>query len=76
MIECFSLSKKNSSRCIPAMAGVFSFKYLIRLCYVMLCIVYNLNRAVYFIIFTVLPSAVRTMLMPRCSFWSFIPEAL
>lgn len=72
MIECFSLSKKkNSSRCIPAMAGVFSFKYLIRL-----CIVYNLNRAVYFIIFTVLPSAVRTMLMPRCSFWSFIPEAL
>ncbi len=33
-------------------------------------------EAVYFIIFTVLPSAVRTMLMPRCSFWSFIPEAL
>lgn len=71
MIECFSLSKKNSSRCISAMAGVFSFKYLIRL-----CMVYNLNRAVYFIIFTVLPSAVRTMLRPRCSFWSFIPEAL
>ena len=71
MIECFSLNKKNSSRCISAMAGVFSFKYLIRL-----CIVYNLNRAVYFIILTVLPSAVRTMLRPRCSFWSFIPEAL
>lgn len=71
MIECFSLNKKNPSRCISAMAGVFSFKYLIRL-----CIVYNLNLAVYFIIFTVLPSAVRTMLMPRCSFWSFIPEAL
>ena len=68
--SCYS-TKKNSSRCIPAMAGVFSFKYLIRL-----CMVYNLNRAVYFIIFTVLPSAVRTMLMPRCSFWSFIPEAL
>ena len=71
MIECFSLNIKNSSCCISAMAGVFSFKYLIRL-----CIVYNLNRAVYFIIFTVLPSAVRTMLRPRCSFWSFIPEAL
>gem|GEM_PF-3508926 len=34
------------------------------------------NRSVYFIIFTVLPSAVRTMLSPRCIFWSFIPEAL
>lgn len=71
MIECFSLSKKTPAAAFLQWLEFFSFKYLIRL-----CIVDNLNRSVYFIIFTVLPSAVRTMLSPRCSFWSFIPEAL
>lgn len=71
MIECFSLSKKTPAAAFLQWLEFFAFKYLIRL-----CMVHNLNRAVYFIIFTVLPSAVRTMLRPRCSFWSFIPEAL
>ena len=67
---CYS-TKKTPAAAFLQWLEFFSFKYLIRL-----CMVHYLNRAVYFIIFMVLPSAVRTMLMPRCSFWSFIPEAL
>ena len=67
---CYS-TKKTPAAAFLQWLEFLSFKYLIRL-----CMVHYLNRAVYFIIFMVLPSAVRTMLMPRCSFWSFIPEAL